>query len=709
MKPFYKRINLLFLFVFISILWFPSLIFPQDFWQQTTGPGNVEIGDLLFKDGDIFAGVWHGGIYKSTDDGNSWTQLQNEFRGYTIWSFIINNENNIVTGTDFNGIYISSDNGVNWQHTGIDNESVLTLTSDANGNLFAGTISPGNLYKSTDNGYTWSLINTGFDLPLIYSIAIKDTTKIFVASSTAIIRSLDGGNTWVQDQNIFAIDVKIHPSGDVFIVSQDGIVRYSTDDGNTWIQTSGMLQNVTVRTINIDSFGNLYAGTSGGIYKSTDYGNSWTLIDQNYETGYIRVIKFNNGNIYAGTYFRGIFLTTNGGSSWQELNHGLNASGVNLFTQSSDGRIISSAYIGGLSFTTDNGNVWFLLNELSNLNSLVNSPNGVLFASNSGPYGTVYRSFDNGSTWESVVVTGYDTTVQTVKASPNGTVFALINYKLNRSFDNGDVWEPVQVSSENNSFGNIFISNNGTLFIGNLYRSTDEGNSWELLNSAPANMEIIGISKIDDIYGRVSDDGKIYRSGDYGDTWLNVNNGFGSDNILSFASNDRGDVFINVYSQGVYRSNDRGETWQTINSGLNGASVSSLFVSDDDYLYAGTSFNGVFRSVGVTTDIKSEGNPVFTDYKLFQNYPNPFNPSTKIKFKIPSFSKGVSGRSEDGGFTTLKVYDILGNEVNTLINKNLSPGTYEVEFNATGLTSGVYFYQLKTGSFTQTRKMILLR
>jgi len=83
---------------------------------------------------------------------------------------------------------------------------------------------------------------------------------------------------------------------------------------------------------------------------------------------------------------------------------------------------------------------------------------------------------------------------------------------------------------------------------------------------------------------------------------------------------------------------------------------------------------------------------------LTQNYPNPFNPSTKIKYQIPELS-----------FVTIKVYDVLGKEVTTLINEEKPAGSYEVEFDASRLPSGVYFYRLQAGSFIETKKMILLR
>jgi hypothetical protein len=92
-----------------------------------------------------------------------------------------------------------------------------------------------------------------------------------------------------------------------------------------------------------------------------------------------------------------------------------------------------------------------------------------------------------------------------------------------------------------------------------------------------------------------------------------------------------------------------------------------------------------------------------TEFKLYQNYPNPFNPSTKIQYSVISTQK-----------VTLNVYDILGNEVALLVNEQKQPGTYEVEFNvgqdsSPDLSSGIYFYQLKSGNYIETKKMILMK
>jgi hypothetical protein len=125
-------------------------------------------------------------------------------------------------------------------------------------------------------------------------------------------------------------------------------------------------------------------------------------------------------------------------------------------------------------------------------------------------------------------------------------------------------------------------------------------------------------------------------------------------------------------------------------------------------------------SSNVVTSISDES-LLLNDFRLEQNYPNPFNPSTKIRYTItlPSYPSPYKGEGRRERYVTLKVYDILGNEVATLVSEEQSPGTYEVEFNnvgmrhssssVKGLPSGVYFYQLKTGNFIQTKKMILLR
>ena len=103
------------------------------------------------------------------------------------------------------------------------------------------------------------------------------------------------------------------------------------------------------------------------------------------------------------------------------------------------------------------------------------------------------------------------------------------------------------------------------------------------------------------------------------------------------------------------------------------------------------------------TDVNEQEN-FPSEYVLFQNFPNPFNPSTKIKFTIPVTLSGV-----EGSIVTLKIFDVLGNEITTLVNEEKPAGEYEIEFDGKGLSSGMYFYTLNAGNYSETRKMILLK
>ena len=107
----------------------------------------------------------------------------------------------------------------------------------------------------------------------------------------------------------------------------------------------------------------------------------------------------------------------------------------------------------------------------------------------------------------------------------------------------------------------------------------------------------------------------------------------------------------------------------------------------------------------LSTDVENSGN-IPIEYELYQNYPNPFNPTTAIKFSIPSVETGHAPSLQH---ITLKVYDILGNEIATLVNEDKSPGTYSIKFDGNGLPSGIYFYKLNTGNFSETKKMLLVK
>ncbi len=172
---------------------------------------------------------------------------------------------------------------------------------------------------------------------------------------------------------------------------------------------------------------------------------------------------------------------------------------------------------------------------------------------------------------------------------------------------------------------------------------------------------------------------------------------------------------INNYGFEIQRSTENSE-WQKIGF-IEGAGNSN---SPKEYSFTdniGKSGNYFYRlkQIDINGEYKysnvvevSVGLP--TKFELKQNYPNPFNPTTTIKYSIPSvIARSGATRQSAGMLVQLKVYDMLGREVATLVNKEQTPGNYAVEFDASSLSSGVYFYALKAGEFTATKKMILMK
>jgi uncharacterized lipoprotein YddW (UPF0748 family) len=139
--------------------------------------------------------------------------------------------------------------------------------------------------------------------------------------------------------------------------------------------------------------------------------------------------------------------------------------------------------------------------------------------------------------------------------------------------------------------------------------------------------------------------------------------------------------------------------------------IDNTYLESGKYLTADAIMIMINRKLSpdvVITDVEDEKENIInqpTEFVLEQNYPNPFNPSTKIRYTIPN----VTLSEVEGSRVQIKLYDVLGKEVATLVNEEKPAGSYEVDFDANGLSSGVYFYQLRSGDFVQTNKMVLLR
>jgi photosystem II stability/assembly factor-like uncharacterized protein len=243
---------------------------------------------------------------------------------------------------------------------------------------------------------------------------------------------------------------------------------------------------------------------------------------------------------------------------------------------------------------------------------------------------------------------------------------------------------------------------------GVILKTTDAGNSWVQQTPAFVNFEVLNqVQFFNELTGYgVSNtgNGRFFKTTNGGTTW----------DITSISPNGAlmGEYFVNAntgYACGwngvIIYTTDAGATWTTQASGLSDI-LTCVYFTTPLTGYITTWYGHVLKTTnGGLTFVNKISSEAPNDFMLYQNYPNPFNPSTKIEFSLP-LTKGVGGMDNN---ITLSVFDITGKQVATLINEQLSPGKYEVTFNANGFSSGIYFYKLKAGSFSETKKMILMK
>lgn len=241
-------------------------------------------------------------------------------------------------------------------------------------------------------------------------------------------------------------------------------------------------------------------------------------------------------------------------------------------------------------------------------------------------------------------------------------------------------------------------------------KSTDGGNSWFQLSSI--NSQAQGIYFVNLNTGWISTfSGSILRTTNSGENWSEQYNNQMKLNKIHFVNENTGWVVGD--SGSIIKTTNTGVNWYKQNSPIVGELYGIFMISPTEGWVCGERYILHTTNGGEPIGIQPISSEIPDGFSLSQNYPNPFNPVTKINFDIPSKVKSEKSKAPlsfgEGQGVRLIIYDALGREIETLVNEELNPGSYEIEFDGTNYTSGIYFYKLIAEGFSQTKKMVLIK
>ena len=706
------------------------------------------------------------GILKSTDAGVTWNVLNNfmnsrdPYKYYFINKIVIRPDNPSIlfaaltaSKTD-EGIWKSTDDGASWSKITITvntSKRCVDLVMDpTNVNIMYAAfglhqsfdpLQTDGVYKTIDGGATWSKLTNGFPSPttrydrISLAIAQSNSNVIYACLSDSnynthsIQKSTNGGNSWfavltpydasigkthLGGQGWYNNVIKVHPI-DPNIVYTGGINLFkSTNGGSGWFRI-GTNVHVDHHAIAFDPLNSsiMYSGNDGGIWKSTDGETSFSDINAGFRT-----VQFYSGAVhptqaiyYGGTQDNGT-LRTIARPYWTQVFAG-------------DGGATAIDYITPTIVYTEYVNLAFQKSTNSGVDWLPKI-NGI--ASGSNPY--------EGTTDRCLFIAPF------VMDPTNPKILVAGTYRVYRTTNGADLWIPISgdltgdgpvsngyqgscisaIAISKSSSSTIYVGSSGSERSTSRICVTNNGTSssavWDTISKLPLPNRYVKAIAVnpnnqDSVFvgysgyntQTPSTPGHIFLSSNQGSIWLNVSGDL-PDIPVNAIILDRlypGHIMVGT-DLGIYETINGGVNWVQQNNGLANVSIADLDLNSSGYLFTATHGRGMFKSDTTFTTSDEPPPPppppaVPIEITLYQNKPNPLNPfnyETKIPFKV-----------NKSALVTLKIYNMLGQEVASIAEKQyFNEGYSELLFNGFGLPSGIYLYRIIAES-VEDRKIIL--
>lgn len=524
-----------------------------------------------------------------------------------------------IKGTDlfagaWGGVFRSTNNGVNWKlvNSGITNPVVLSIASNET-HLFAGTYGTigngefgGGVFKSTNNGLTWDPSSEGLPLNAdVNSLAVSGI-NIFAGCGGGVFRSTNNGTNWFSVNN--GIDNKLVMSflvngSSLYAATNDNGVYVSINDGNDWTPINSGMTGISTLSLTLNN-NYLFAGSrSNGVYRSTNNGLSWIQMNSGLTNLEIHALFVKDQIIFAGTG-AGIYVSSNNGVSWSAANTGNPGSLVSSFAVLNSNLFAGFIYSleGGVYSSTNNGANWNVVNN-GYVNSDINTFQVHGSALYAGTYYGVHKTTNNGDSWVGVnnglpqILLGNPGAYIESFASINTTLFAgTYGSGVYRTTDGGLNWNPANTGISNKRVL-AMISSGSLLFASaspGIYLSTNNGTSWGIVsNGLPTNVSVSCFALIGTNLFAGTNNYGVYVSTNNGTSWSPVNTGLTNNNVQTLIVIGTA-LFAGTYGGGVFVTTNYGTSWNTASNGLPNGDITYM-VTDNTNLFAGT-YYGVYQS-----------------------------------------------------------------------------------------------------------------
>lgn len=522
---------------------------------RNMGIKNLWVRDIATEGSNIYAAGFIAGVYHSADAGASWTLKKNGLVN-TWLTCIATSGTKIFAGTEGGGVFYSSDNGNNWiqSNNGLTNPYVYDIVIDGV-NLYA--VTDGGLFYSNNSGSSWTSINNGLTESGISNIVIKGS-KLF-ASGWNLFTSIDNGLLWTQVPGISGVDAILVKDNDIIVHTYSGLYK-SSNDGATWSLVGSLKRDVLTLITN----GSLiFAGTYDGLYASADNGISWSVVP-GWEGMEVYSPTFYNNYLMSGFNYWGIWKESlddmkiiSVSTNWMQFDKPAAASGNLTISSNTTWTVASSESWLTASVSSGSGNATVTLNVTENT--------------------TEYQR-------EALItVSGAGCDNKIIKLNQNGVNF----WQEANNGLRGNISAGLSLFTADTETGYMYTGGSGFI-----YRSTDDGNTWEDINTSQLqNISVLaaGMGKILAGTGLAG----IYVSENNGDTWAPSNNGMAATGIKDIAVTSNG--LLAGTTSGIFLSTDGGKSWMRKNNGLITTNINDIY-SDGFKLFAGTYGGGVFMS-----------------------------------------------------------------------------------------------------------------